>query len=291
VFQYGPALAGAGDVSHLRALAASPTYTSSTPAQTIAPDYSNHTITTTVTGLLPNTTYHVRAVASNSAGTTAGPDQTVTTPADPLPPPPTLGKTFNLAPVSGIVLIKIKNTFVPLTEVRQIPANTPIDALHGTIQVISAGTTAHTASGKGQKSQKGIFGGAIFKVTQARSGASKGQTTLSLVEGAFAGAPTYASCKAHKATDLVSPFAHAAALSSKVLQTLKASAHGHFRTRGRYSAATVRGTKWTTADRCDGTLTSVQKDTVLVTDFALHKNILLHAGQHYLARAPSHRRK
>jgi hypothetical protein len=36
---------------------------------------------------------------------------------------------------------------------------------------------------------------------------------------------------------------------------LRASARGHFRTIGRYSAATVRGTVWQTVDRCDGTLT------------------------------------
>jgi len=31
---------------------------------------------------------------------------------------------------------------------------------------------------------------------------------------------------------------------------------GRFRTRGRYSSATVRGTDWTVTDRCDGTLTT-----------------------------------
>ena len=42
--------------------------------------------------------------------------------------------------------------------------------------------------------------------------------------------------------------------SSKTLQLLHASAHGKFSTNGRYSAATVLGTIWTIADRCDGTL-------------------------------------
>ena len=41
-------------------------------------------------------------------------------------------------------------------------------------------------------------GGAVFKLTQARSGLS----TLSLLENAFKGAPSYALCKAHKAADL-----------------------------------------------------------------------------------------
>ena len=59
-------------------------------------------------------------------------------------------------------------------------------------------------------------------------------------------------------------------MSSKTLQLLHASAHGKFRTTGRYSAATVRGTIWTVADRCDGTLTHDITDSVAVTDFVHH---------------------
>ena len=66
---------------------------------------------------------------------------------------------------------------------------------------------------------------------------------------------------------------------------LHASAHGKFRTSGRYSAATVRGTIWTVADRCDGTLTHDVTDSVAVKDFVHHKTIILHAGQSYLARS------
>ena len=97
-----------------------------------------------------------------------------------------------------------------------------------------------------------MFGGAIFRLTQARGGANRGVTTLSLVENAFAGAPSYGTCKEHKAGD-----ASAAAVSSNVLQLLHASAHGKFRTSGKYSAATVRGTKWLVQDSCAGTLTRV----------------------------------
>ena len=115
-------------------------------------------------------------------------------------------------------------------------------------------------------------------------GAGKGLVTLTLVEGAgFKGAPTYATCKKpkKKAGD-----ASAAAVSSKALQLLHASAKGKFRTSGRYAAATVRGTKWTIADRCDGTLTHDITDSVAVTDFVHHKTIILHAGQSYLAKKP-----
>lgn len=113
----------------------------------------------------------------------------------------------------------------------------------------------------------------MFKLTQAKVGSSKGLTTLRLINNAFKGAPSYATCKSHQALD-----ASAAAPSSRTLQLLHASAHGKFRTRGRYSAATVLGTKWTIADRCDGTLVRDVTDSVGVTDFVRHKTIILHAG-------------
>ena len=131
-----------------------------------------------------------------------------------------------------------------------------------------------------------MFGGAIFKLTQERSGRSKGLVTLTLIEGAFKGAPSYAICTRHKAGD-----ASAAAASSKTLQFLHASAHGRFRTKGRYSAATVLGTIWTIADRCDGTLVHDVTDSVVVNDFVHHKAIILHAGQSYLHAGPSKPRK
>ncbi|MGA8338549.1 MAG: hypothetical protein WB761_27700, partial [Solirubrobacteraceae bacterium] len=109
----------------------------------------------------------------------------------------------------------------------------------------------------------------------------KGLVTLAIVEGAAVkGAPSYSLCTKHKAGD---PLASAA--SVKTLQLLHASAHGKFRTSGRYSAATVLGTKWTVADRCDGTLTHDITDSVSVTDFVHHRTIVLHAGQSYLAKA------
>jgi hypothetical protein len=152
-----------------------------------------------------------------------------------------------------------------------------VDARAGFLQLTAA-------TGTGRKTQTGVFGGAIFKLTQARGGAGRGLTTLTIVEGAFAGAPSYTACAAHPAPD-----GSAAAAGSKTLQLLHASAHGKFRTSGRYSAATVRGTKWTIADRCDGTLTHDITDSVAVTDFVHHKTIILQAGQSYLAKAPHHK--
>ena len=273
-FQYGldPKYTGGGPV----------VYTNSTAARSVGSDFTSHPVSASVTGLVPNAVYHVRLVATNSAGTSFGPDVTFTTARKATPSSPTLGKTFNISPVSGVVLVKLHRVFVPLTELSQIPKNTVINARRGTLKLTTAGGRsgpAHDAAAKGKKrkkvkAQSGTFAGAIFKIAQAHSGLA----TLSLVEGAFRGAPTYATCKAHKATD-------ATIAASKTLQLLRASAKGKFSTRGRYSAATVRGTKWTIADRCDGTLTHDVTDSVAVSDFVRHKTIILHAGQSYLARA------
>ena len=231
-------------------------------------------------------------VATNASGTTFGPDMTFTTNHGGVPSSPTLGKTFNISLVSGLVLVKVHGKFIPLTELTQIPKNTEINALHGTLSLITAlpagsHPTADVAAkgkkGKGKKgkgktvTQKGSFGGAIFKISQS----GQGLATLSMVENAFKGAPSYSLCtKGKKAGDA------SAAVSSKVLQLLHASAKGKFRTSGKYSAATVRGTKWTVADRCNGTQTHDITDSVSVTDFVRHKTIILHAGQSYLAKKP-----
>ncbi len=71
-----------------------------------------------------------------------------------------------------------------------------------------------------------------------------------------------------------------------MLGRLNANAHGHFTARGQYSAATVRGTIWSVANQCDGTLTHVKRGVVQVRDFRRRKTITLFTGQSYLAKAP-----
>jgi hypothetical protein len=277
-FQYGldPKYTGGGPV----------VYTNSTPAQPVGADSASHPVSAPVSGLVPNVIYHFRLVAVNAAGTTLGADTTFTTKLAAPPGQPTLGQSFNVAPVSGVVLVKINGSFVPLTQLRQIPQNVQINALRGTLRLITATSGpsgAHDAAAKGKKrkvkTQSGTFGGAIFKLRQAKRGSAKGLVTLTLVENAFPGAPSYATCKRRKAGE-----ASATAVSSKTLQLLRASARGKFSTSGKYSAATVRGTKWTIADRCDGTLTHDLTDSVAVNDFVRRKTIILHAGQSYLAK-------
>jgi hypothetical protein len=71
-----------------------------------------------------------------------------------------------------------------------------------------------------------------------------------------------------------------------VLGKLWGNGKGRFRTSGKYSSATVRGTFWLTEDRCDGTLTTVKRGIVDVRDFVRKKTLAVKAGHSYLARAP-----
>lgn len=203
-------------------------------------------------------------------------------------PPPAIGKTVNVSLVSGKVFVRLPHGgggggggstgpgFLPLTAARQLPVGSQVDARAGTIQLV-------TASAGAGKTQTGTFGEAVFGLAQSTKGPQKGLTMLSLLEGTFPGAPSYARCRARAADDRTR--GTAAALGGRVLQLLHATAKGRFQTRGRYSAATVLGTAWDTADRCDGTLTRVRRGTVVVTDFVRHKTVAVHAGHSYLARA------
>jgi hypothetical protein len=183
------------------------------------------------------------------------------------PPAPVLGRRVNVEVVRGRVRVRRRGSrrFVPLTDAIQIPVGSLIDARRGTVRL----TSASDASGG---TQSGDFSGGIFQVQQSRRRSAKGLTTLPLKGGNFRRCGSGSSRGAHAA-------------AARRIRRLRGNATGRFRTRGRRSSATVRGTTWDTIDRCDGTLTKVSKGRVLVRDFARRRNILLRAGQSYLARA------
>jgi hypothetical protein len=154
--------------------------------------------------------------------------------------------------------------FVPLEQARSIPIGSFLDTTKGTVAL----TTARNSAGK---TQSGRFSAGLFQILQSRKRAAKGLTELRM-KGSSAG---FKDCRAEGAR---------AALSRRTVRRLRANAKGRYRTRGRHSAATVRGTTWTVADRCDGTLTTVKRGEVAVRDFRLKKTIVLKAGKSYLAR-------
>ncbi|HYM54961.1 MAG TPA: hypothetical protein VES97_06340, partial [Solirubrobacteraceae bacterium] len=203
-------------------------------------------------------------------------------------PPPVLGKSVDVEPVSGTVLVALPVTghasvaglsgmateslskglkFIPLSEARQIPFGSTLDTSAGVARI-------ETAAAIRGKTQIGDFGAGIFKLLRQRK--QLGLTEMDLMN-------------AHSArvcTTLGKRATFAKHLSGKVLGRLNANSHGHFTTRGQYSASTVRGTVWSVANKCNGTLTKVVRGVVSVRDFHRRKTVTLFTGQSYLAKAP-----
>jgi hypothetical protein len=175
------------------------------------------------------------------------------------PPPPTPGQNVNARPVRGIVLVREpgSNRFIELTATDQLPVGTQVDTTNGAIQL-----TAARAGGITDTSE--FFDG-LFTIQQASVAAltelQLNGGDFSCIEGAFSWART-----------------------KKPVRRLWGSGRGKYRTRGRYSAATVRGTRWKTEDRCDGTLTLVEEGVVAVRDFVRNADVVLRVGQSYLAQ-------
>jgi hypothetical protein len=168
---------------------------------------------------------------------------------------PVYHKTVVANPVSGKVLVKRpgSKTFVELDGSQGIPLGSTVDVKNGKVALTSVPK-------QGGKAETSTFYDGIFKVTQPGA-----ITELRLVEALACGS------------------AHAAAKKPKT-RKLWGDGSGSFRTRGQYSAATVRGTTWLVQDTCTTTLTRVKKGTVAVNDFVKHKTVLVHAGKRYVAR-------
>jgi hypothetical protein len=156
--------------------------------------------------------------------------------------------------------------FVSLSQSREIPIGSFLDTKKGRVRLTSSKSKKATAI------QDGQFSGGVFQVLQSRRARAKGLTELRLKGG-----KSFKACATGKGAS--------ASLSKRALRRLRANAKGRFRTRGRFSAATVRGTKFTVTDRCDGTLTKVTRGRVAVRDFRRHKTVVVRAGKSYLAKA------
>ena len=155
--------------------------------------------------------------------------------------------------VKGTVLVRDpkSKTFVPLDEAT-IVNGSEVDARKGTVEIRT--TTP------GEVAQ--FFDG-IFKIAQ-----TKKLTTVTLSEAL--------DCRKGKA--------RAAAKKPKT-RKLWGDGKGKFRTKGSYSAATIRGTKWLVTDTCTTTTTKVTEGVVTVDDFSKPKPIVVRKGKHYTARA------
>ena len=280
-FEYGL------DSRYTTAGTSGPVYDQSTPNQSVGSDFSSHPVSASVSGLVPNALYHVRLVANNSAGTTFGPDVTFTTPKAPAPAPPALGKSFT-GSATGLVLIQVNGKFVPVTAAQQDPqrrgdqrAARDADAEHRRDRRDPArhAVPPRRARPRSPRSQRPRPASSAARCSRSLSPTPGWRPWRWWRERSSREPPPTPAATPRRAKP--SP----PRCPSKTLQLLHASAHGKFRTKGRYSAATIRGTIWTIADRCDGTLVHAIKDTVTVDDFVLHKTIALHPGHSYLALA------
>jgi hypothetical protein len=169
--------------------------------------------------------------------------------------------------VSGRVLVKEPGTskFVELEGVTEIPVGSQVDTTRGVISL-----TAGLGGGRTNTSQ---FYSGLFTIFQKK--ARNAFMTLRLDGGNFR------VCGGRALSTL-----NADAKRKRPVRKLWGNGKGRYQTRGRYSSATVRGTKWLVQDRCDGTLTRVLRGVVLVRDFRARKNVTVRAGQSYLAKAP-----
>lgn len=178
---------------------------------------------------------------------------------------PVLGESAAVKPVSGDVRVKLpgRDDYVDLGAAASVPMGATLDAKAGKVRL----TSAHDAKGTPQSAD---FNGGVFKLVGQSTGA-KPVTNLAVTGGDFAAACGKAA------------FAFA---KHPPVRQLWGSGHGRFKTRGRYSAATVRGTIWLTRDTCDGTLTIVKRGVVAVRDQVRKKTVMVRAGHTYFARAP-----
>jgi hypothetical protein len=272
-------------------------YGAQTPSASAGSSHSEVPISAEVSGLQGETTYHFRIVASNSKGTVRGPDKSFTTltapPSDPGSDPGTdpgsdpgtdpgtdsgtgpglktpsgvveaeLGKSVLVAPASGDLRVKRPggDSFVALELGSKLPVGSEIDARHGSIALTAALPSGAT--------ETGYFGAGRFKLTQDK----RGYIDLYL-------RGKYCSRAGASAAGVT-----ATAAKKKKGRRLWGRDHGgRFRTHGRNSHATVRGTRWVVADTCKGTYTRVTQGVVVVRDTVRKKRVVLEAGEHYLAR-------
>ena len=187
--------------------------------------------------------------------------------APPPPPAPALGRSENAKPVSGHVFVLIAGRLVPLTETRKLPSGTTVDARRGSLELIAASKKRH-------KHQTGVFGGAIFKLTQSRAGVS----TLALREGAFKGAPLVRELPraqgARRPRRALEPSPTDAALAAPAATSARGGA-----TPRAPSAEPVDDERPLRRDAHRRPAHSV-----LVTDLVKNITVLVKAGHHYLAR-------
>lgn len=218
-------------------------------------------------------------------------------------PRPKTGQTVNIGRVRGTVLVQFpqeqgavasragarisqsqaQKGFVPLDGSAQIPVGSTIDTNKGVLRLQSGSNRS------GSRTQTATFFQGMFEMRQARS--SRPVTEMVLKGGSFRD-----SCRAGSSAGPLADDARHRRRSRRRgtrgrrgsrVRRLWGRGRGRFRTRGRYSSAAVRGTKWVVEERCNGTFIRVatrpRNSRVVVRDFVSRRNITLHSGDSYFA--------
>jgi hypothetical protein len=194
----------------------------------------------------------------------------VTEPPTPVPPTPTptivieppvllpvAGVTVVSRPESGSVRVRVPGAaaFAPLEGAQTIPVGATVDARKGAVTVVSdaGGSTASARVAAG-----------IFTIRQARAAGSIPSLVVATAAGqARACAPGRPRPRSR----------------SGVVRKLSGATQGTFRVVPKKGIVTGRNATWTTADRCDGTLTTVRRGRVTVRRG--HRSIRVSAGHRY----------
>jgi streptogramin lyase len=257
-----------------------------TPTAYAGSHYDLDQVFAAVEGLAPETKYNYRVVAENDAGTTIGPNRFFKTAAPPVAEPPApqpepkpepkhepeFAKTI-VAEGEDVRFKAPGGSWQDLDAGAELPVGVAFDARRGSVNLSSAGCRGRV--------QRGTFGGGVFSVRQPRSGC--GRVDVYLRGGSFK--------RCARPARRAGARRAAASGTRRVRRLWGRDSGGKYRSHGRHSHATVRGTRWLTEDRCDGTLTRVTNGAVVVRDFRRHRSVVVRAGHSYLAKAKARARR
>jgi streptogramin lyase len=225
-------------------------------------------VSTRIANLKPQTKYHYRVVATNDSGTTTADAGSFKTAAL----EPEAGEAIVAEPKGRVRFKRPGGRWRPLPAWgAELPLGVALDTRRGSINLTSAARNG--------RRQTGRFGGGIMQVRQPRG--ARGRIDVYLRGGNFKACARLAAARRRRARS--SPLA-SASRSRRVRRLWGSDSGGRYRTHGRHSHATVRGTRWLTEDRCDGTLTRVTDGSVVVRDHTRRRNVVVRAGHSYLAQ-------
>ncbi len=182
---------------------------------------------------------------------------------------PKLRDSAVVAPVTGLLQMSPAGIVrrVPLQDKVVLPLRSIVDTAVGAVNVTSAQTT--------RKAQTVRLDSGAFDITQT---AAKLAITQFALQGGDFGVCLLSAARSGRTAS--------AAAAAKTVRRLWATGKGTFRTKGRYASAAIRGTKWLTEDRCDGTRIRVTAGVVTVRDLVARKTVVVKAGHSYFAAAP-----